>query len=104
MASEGHKNEDRHARLDGLSRAELRELFNECARDVVNETFGALGIDLKDQRERNRLRDNLVWVDGWRNAVTGAVATIGKASIVIVVGGFLAALLVGIRSQISGGH
>ena len=50
MASEVHKNEDRHARLDGLSRAELRELFNECARDVVNETFGALGIDLKDQR------------------------------------------------------
>lgn len=72
-----------------LSRAELRELFEQSADKIIVNTFGLLGVDIKNQDQRNALRDDFSWLRTLRVGAADAFRTARRAAITLIVGAIL---------------
>jgi hypothetical protein len=85
-----------------ISKAELRDIFEESARRIIHETFDNIGVDLTSPEARHEIRDDFSWLRSVRRGSADAAKTVRSVGLVTLVGAVLTSVGLGIKAKLGG--
>jgi hypothetical protein len=86
-----------------LSKAEIRDIFEEVGQKLITSTFDNLGVDIQDPKERHEVREDFSWVRSVRKGSADAAKHVRNVGLGAVVLAVLASLATGFKIKFGGG-
>ncbi len=83
-----------------ISRDELREIVREETGAAVTRAFQDVGLYPDTPDERRKIRADFMYLRRWRESVDGASMQVGRAVLLAIAGGILAAMWLGFKMHV----
>lgn len=80
-----------------ISKAEMRDLFREEGENLLAETFGMLGVDIRSPSDVKAFRARLDWLEGVKGSSDQAAKIVRGVGITAAVTFLIGAMIAGVK-------